>query len=240
MFDFVTRGVLRDAAGEPGSGGGNPPAAPAFDPEAFRADITKMVNGAVNSLKKEFVKAVKPPEAPPADPAPEHPEPGQPALDPAKPVQSSPELNAEMQKLKRELQRLSDATATLKGEREKERELRMESERRAAIKDAMTGVPFREGYADAFFRIVSGEVKRDEDGNFIAESDAGALPLKDYIRAMTEKYSAFVQPAGNGGSGAAPGRTSTKKQYTLEDIKPGMTREQQQEILSYIGNLPRS
>ncbi len=234
---------LMDAAAEGVGGGDNPTTA--FDAAAFKtelmAEVARMNNGTAAAIKKELAKAIAavtasatppPGEAPAGDPS---------GADPGAPKGTpDPAINAKMQSLERQIKTLTDGMKASEAERNTERELRLESERRAAIKDAMSAIPFRDQTSsEAFFKIVSSDIERDEEGNLVAKSDSGPLPVADYIRGMSEKLSGLLAPKGGGGSGASPGRAPANRQFTLDDIRPGMSPEDEREILAQAGHALR-
>lgn len=214
--------LFEEADPAAGGGGGG---APAFDPVAFKTEIVGEVNkalqGALKANKNDIAKLfegfrAKPPnDPPPGDPPPaEPPVGGKPPIDPA--------LNARMQQYERENAAAKAAIDALTKERDTEKASNLEKDRVAAVKDALSGVPFKdEASRQLFFDANIGKVKRDDDGNLVVETDAGLLPAKDYLKTRAESMDSLMAPIGTGGAGAkgANGLPGGRRgNWTLEDI----------------------
>ena len=203
-----------------------------FDADGFKAsvldEVNKMIQGVAKdwnkNLEKQFAKLQT--SAPEPKPNDDQGNKGNPSI--------SAEVNAELQKRDRELSKLTESVSKLTQERDTERTARMESERVSAIKDAMSTIQFRDDVAArSLFKIVNPDIVRDEDGNIVAKTDKGFLPVDDYVKTTAESLPGLLAAQGRGGSGATPGKTATKG-YTFDDIKPGNTPEKNAEILRYI------
>jgi hypothetical protein len=203
----------------------NPAAPPAFDPAAFKTDlmgeITKMVQGALKAQKNDFAKLVgKTLDHNPADPANPNPDPNNPNpadannRNPDVPADPklSPETNAFLQKLTRELNQLKTAKAESDRIASEEKKARMENERVTAIRGVLNDIPFRtQGHRDLFFKATHADIKRDEDGAYIAEGENGPLPMKDYFKNLVEtQYNDLLTPKGTGGAGATAGNSNAR------------------------------
>jgi hypothetical protein len=223
MTNFHLRDVLRDA--DPNPGGGDPGA---FDPAVFKAELmgelNKTLNGALKGLKTDIPKWIsaalpKPPDpdpnAPPADPDPDHkPKPGDPPIDPA--------LNARLQKAERAAKEYDERIKRIEAERDTEKAANLETQRKAAITEAMAQIPFRDDASrQLFYKGIQGDIVRDEDGNLIGNSENGPLPLKDFVKSQADSLQHLLAPKGGGGSGARPGAPSSGgRQYSNDDLKP--------------------
>ena|ERR1051326_1479416 len=193
-----------------------------FDADEFRKSIMDEVNKTVNSINKNLTKelgkltgASKKQETQAATEA-ETPEEkqGNAAL--------PPEVNAALRQVK-------SLTAKLE---EKEKAIaaseaaRLETERKAGIREAMNGIQFAsKTTADLFYKAISGDVIRNEDGELVAKTEAGDLPLKDYVLEMAEGNPSFLAPKGMGGSGANAGKLAGKGAVDMSEIKPGMSKD---------------
>jgi len=211
MRDWLNRGPLMD--GEPAPGGGGPPAdPPAFDPAAFRAEITAMVNGGITRIEKQL-KGLKPPAADPL-PSPD------PSTDPAvKPK------DPETAKHARELEAIRKELATERTERVKATEQAREEKRRSEISKEMQKHGLADHAVDDAFRFFRDEVKYTEGGDLVGGPDE--LPLADFVKGVVEKRTHWLPPVPAGGAGATAGRGGKgASAITLDQIGPNMTKEQ--------------
>lgn len=177
----------------------------------FRKDI--------NAVSKQ-VKDLKVAPAP-KDP----PDPTDPPVDPPAPKDPpDPKANTELQKLQRQIQTLTDQTKQLTAERETERTQRLETERVSSVKNAMADIAFRdEGARSLFYNSVIGSIKRDADGNLVAETKDGPVMYDAYVKQQAEQAPYLLQPQGSGGAGARsgkPGASGSNAGPQLEDITP--------------------
>lgn len=223
MKNPFVNGVLFETAGEgAGAGGGTG----AFDPAVFRTELRnelmsefrKDLNGILKKLpgelSKEFIKAQK--EAADAaaagagtgegSGAGEGAGAGAGAVAGEKKI-SDPAINAQLQALSRRVEQAEKKSVDLEKERDSERQNRLETERLSMIRTEIGALPtFRnESLKQMFFDANHGRIKRDEEGNLIAETDKGPLPMKDFLRTQAESSPELFIPKGSGGSGANKG-----------------------------------
>ena len=132
--------------------------------------------------------------------------------------------NTELARLRKLITTQGAEIKKLSTEREQERTQRLETERVTAIKDAANAIPFKDDKArQVFLKSVMGDIKRDDDGKFIAETDAGPMLMAEYLQEQASLVPDLLQAKGNGGSGARGGRAGTggeKTGYEIEDITP--------------------
>lgn len=186
-------------------------------------EINKAVNGATKGLKTDLLKLIPQPaqqdDAAAAAAAATTATTDGKAIDPA--------VNAELARLRREhdqaMKKVNEALDTSK----KERDARLEMERTTAIRNVLNELPFRDQASrDLFFKAVKDDIKRTEDGELIADSANGPLPLKDYLTQTAESTgSSLLAPKTTGGAGASvggkkgpAGRTWTHGDLTPENI----------------------
>lgn len=246
---FFPRSPLFEEVVDPGGGGGAPPVTPpVFDPAAFKTEIlgdfNKTLNGFAKTLKgdvaKEFKTALASFQAPPT---------GDPLADPplvppgdGKPPVIDPTVNAELQKLRRDLDAgqkiIKDRDVAL----EKERNLRLDTERKSAVDKALDGYEFKTPRAkDVFRKAISPEITRDEDGNLIAETPNGPLPYQDHIKQQLDLSPEFLAANGGGGAGAQPGTRRTggfnPADISNLDKMSSLTPEQQAQVRAHIAKM---
>lgn len=194
LFEEASTGT-----GETGSGGETH----VFDPVAFRAELrteimgefNKTLNGFSKTFKADIVKLVTPPK-PPDTPPPADPPPGDTKIDPA--------VNAEMQKLARQVATLTQQNAERETAFQREQASRLETERQAAITGEISKIPWKDDASRALFQKgIQGDIKRDEDGNLIADTATGPITFSDYIKGQAELLPSLLQAKGTGGTGAS-------------------------------------
>jgi hypothetical protein len=198
-----------------------------FDADAFKSsimeDITKMMNGITKELKKDLVKAITPKAVPTPEPAAQE-EPAPTSVSAASPTQ-----NAEINKTNLQVKKLMETVENLTKQLNTTTAEKLEAQRISSIKDAMAGIPFKdETSSKLFFKAITSDIVRDDEGNLVAKTDGGYLPVADYIKNVAETTPGLMAPQGRGGSGATPGKLA--KGYSLDDIKPGMPADQQAAI----------
>jgi hypothetical protein len=212
------------------------------------ADVTSLLGDFRKDINA-VMKAVKEKPAPKADPADPAADPTDPPADPAAPPikKVDPAQNTELQQLQRQVKTLTDLTKTLTQERETERTQRLESERTTAIKDVLAGIPFRDEAArNLFYNGVANSIKRDAEGNLVAETKDGPVMFDAFIKSQAEQATYLLQPQGAGGAGARggkPGQQSGPSTPQIEDITPtklaSMKPEEKQALYKQIESAAR-
>jgi hypothetical protein len=210
---------LMEDAGDPAGGG-----APAFDKDAFRAEIfgefDKRFNGFSKSLKTDIAKLLPKPAGEGGEGG--DPPPGD---DKTKPTGDL--------KLQRKLDQLEKDLANERAAREKTEASAKETNRRSEISKALNGIPFaNEKAALAAQRLFDADVRYNEAGELVAGPDE--LPVGDYIKAQMREHEYLLAPKQTGGSGANPGKQGAGKALTLDDIKPGMSDADRSAVIAQI------
>lgn len=211
-----------------------------FDPEEFKAEITKMIQGMGKDVKKNLAKeianAVK---AATAGALGENSTESETELETTsdgtdKPKGGNkPEENAAV----RELRRVKADIDSLKKERDNERNARLESEKRSTIQEVIGRIRFRDDAAQRLFRkSIEGDIVRDDDGKLVARVDNGQggtedLPIDSYIQDQAALLPGLLAAEGRGGSGATGGKNQAGSAINLEDIKPGMGKDALNNVL---------
>jgi hypothetical protein len=197
-----------------GAGGGAGAAEPvpgAFDPAAFQAAILAEFNKGINALDKK-INAVAEKLAAPPNPNPPAPgaDPNDPPADPPK-AKTVAEVALELQRVNRTLEaEVKKREASEKVAMEKEA-LVLEANRKAAFMESIQDLPFavgKDGVSKARAQFIDAympKVKRAEDGEFVVDTEAGPVGVKQYMQSEFEASPYLAAPQGHGGSGAAPG-----------------------------------
>lgn len=207
--------LFEEAPADTGTGGGGGEPA-AFDPEAFKValktellgEFNKTLNGFSKTFKADVVKLI--PKAPEPLPPPEiHVDP---KVDPA--------LNSQLQKLQLQVTNLTKQGEERETALQGERTSRLETERQSAIKTALADIPFKDDASRSlFFKGIQGDIKRDEDGNLVADTANGPITYSDYIKGQADLLPSLLLPKGNGGAGAGAGTKRTGSGFNpLDDV----------------------
>ena len=219
MFNRHLRGELREEAGA-GEGGGGA----AFDPAAFEAtvmaNVTKMLNGIAKKLPTETAKLVA--AAMKAEQGGGQGEgEGQGSGEGEGNGKGDSATKLALANLTRQLAQVKPENEENKTARLKADSDRLEEQRLSLIRTEVAAIPFRDDASrQLFFDARAGKVKRDEDGNLIAETDKGPLSYKEYLKAEAEGMPHLLAPKGGGGAGASTGRNQggAKRPWTLDDV----------------------
>jgi hypothetical protein len=225
----------------------DPPAAP--DLAGFLAEVKTLLGDYrkdINALSKQ-VKELggKTPKADP-DPNPDldlNPDP-----DPKPPKKApDPAANTELLQLQRQIKDLTAKTTKLEGERESERNQRLETERTASVRTALADIPFRDEAARTlFFNGVINQIKRDGEGNLVADSKDGPVMFDAFIKDQAAQATYLLQPQGSGGAGARagkPGQSAPNGPPQMEDLTPArlaaMKPEEKAAVFKHVEEVAR-
>lgn len=196
-----------------------------FDPAAFKADLlaafkTEMhttVNGAVGNLRKELTKKVEP------------------VVEAEAEVKPDDKMTPSERRMQARLDAMEKERATDKAEILKERE----SARGEKRKSTLTGLLSEAGVAPnrmkSAMAALGVEVKFDEAGQLVGGDDE--TPITEFVTAWIGTNEHFLPPVNKGGAGATSGSGARVKPLTLEEIKPGMSKEARAAAFAAIGEL---
>jgi len=237
LIDNLTRGPLREAAGDPAGGGG------AITMDAVKAEITTAVTAALAKQKVDTDKTLgtitasltafgatldglKP--APTPDPKdPKDPKPG-----------SDPQVNAQLQALEANNKQLQARLATMEEENKKSTAAAEVAERHSKIREKLSSFEFADDPSrQAAFKLFSGDVRRGEDGALIAGDAASPLPFDKYIEAQILQLPGLLAAKKVGGAGAGGGAGGGNGAVTLDNIKPGMSAEDKKAVYAAIASI---
>jgi hypothetical protein len=122
---------------------------------------------------------------------------------------------------------------------------RLESERKAELTERNAEIrkeiqKYSSSFIDAaiaaedFFRLISPQVSRDDDGSLIANDTT----LEAFVKQQIESRPWLLKPEDKRGTGAGPGGSKGKVQ--IEDIKQGMSAETRKAALAELQKAARS
>jgi len=86
---------------------------------------------------------------------------------------------------------------------------------------------------DLAFKAVQDGVVRGADGRFLARTESGEVPLKDYLTGFVNENPEFLPariPGGTGMTATLKAPASGSDMITLDRIRPGMSAEEMQRV----------
>jgi hypothetical protein len=144
---------------------------------------------------------------------------------------SEPAYKTELEEERKRRENLEIKFNELVEENHRTRKAADEAERSSAIRAELQ----RLGVAkiDLAFKAVQDGVARSADGRFVARSEKGDLPIKEYLAGFVTENPEFLPARIAGGTGM----TATQKApaggsetITLDRIRPGMSAEEKQRV----------
>jgi hypothetical protein len=141
-----------------------------------------------------------------------------------------PAYKTELVEERRRREQLEKRVNELISENQRSRTEAEQMERSSAIRDELR----RLGVAkvDLGFRAVRDDIVRSEDGRLVAKSEEGEIGLSEYLARFTQENPELLPARIAGGSGASGGTVNPAKDSRplLDRIRPGMDREQLDEV----------
>ncbi len=146
-------------------------------------------------------------------------------------AKTEPAYKAELQEERKRREQMERRLNELVEENKRTRKVADEAERNSAVRNELQ----RLGVAkiDLAFKAVQDGIQRGPDGRFVARSEGGEVPMKDYLTAFVNENPEFLPARIAGGTGM----TSTLKApntggegISIERIRPGMNAEEMQRV----------
>ncbi len=146
-------------------------------------------------------------------------------------TKSEPAHKAELHEERKRREQLERRVNELIEENKRSRKLAEEAERSSAIRSELQKLGVAK--VDLAFKAVHDNIFRTEDGRFLARTEAGEAPLKDYLSNFVSENPEFLPARISGGTGItatskAPAEAS--EAVDLERIRPGMSREEMERV----------
>lgn len=153
-----------------------------------------------------------------------------------------PEWNARFRQMERIIKEQSDKLDELAGQNEEAYAAAEEADRMAKVQSVLNGYTFRnDASRDVIERYLLTNVYRNEEGELVAGPENAPVPLKDFATDYMTNLDGLLSPKAVGGAGAfqgAPG-SGKNKPPSIEDIKPGMSRDDRVRIMQHaVSQLP--
>jgi len=240
MISFWLKDPLRMPVGKEGSGGeGSGQGAATFDAAAFETKILGEMNKAINGIAKDLKKEIAKLSTTGSGSGQASGEgsgagggSGEGAGDGSATGSGAgqgtgggstkitdPAINAELQLLRKQVSNLEKANKESAAREKAATEARLESERQTSIRNVLNGIEFRDQESrDLVFQALNGSIKRDEEGNLVAQTADGPISYDAHIKAYAEKFPALLAPKGGGGSGATGGTRGTGKAINIDTM----------------------
>jgi hypothetical protein len=146
-------------------------------------------------------------------------------------ARSEPAFKAELVEERRRREQLERRLNELAEENKRSRQKAQEAERSAAVRAELQ----RLGVAkvDLAFKAVQDEIVRTDDGRLVARSEAGEMPVKEYLVAFVNENPEFLPariPGGSGMTANFKAPQTSREPVDLEKIRPGMSAEEMQRV----------
>lgn len=244
MFNRFVFGLLRDKASDDGAGGGGADKNPVLDTKAIQTMIDTSINGFGRRIEGDFKKQfsalteqitgfgdlLKKGSQGGGDDDGGGDDGGDKGNKAKK--SSDPELNAKLEgqdKTIKTLQKRLDDEAKARKDAEAKRE---ETERHSAIRTELGKHSILPEAVDDAFELFKGKVQRNEDGTLVV----GDTTMEAYMKSALEKRTWWQKPADKAGAGSSNAGQRTGR-VSLEDIKPGMSKETEAAVLADISRV---
>jgi len=148
----------------------------------------------------------------------------------AEQVKAEPAYKAELLDERKRREDLEKRVNDLVQENHRSRQMAEEAERSSSIRSELQ----RLGVAkvDLAYRAVKDDVQRREDGQLIARSGPGEVPLRDYLKQFVQDNPELLPARIAGGSGMGSGSKAipTTGAFDLDKIRPGMSPEELEKV----------
>jgi len=144
---------------------------------------------------------------------------------------SEPAYKTELEEERKRRENLERKFNELVEENNRSKKTAEEAERSSAIRAELQ----RLGVAkiDLAFKAVQDGVARGADGRFIARSEKGEVPVKEYLATFVNENPEFLPariPGGTGMTATQKAPAGGSDSITLDRIRPGMSAEEMQRV----------
>ena len=146
-------------------------------------------------------------------------------------AKSEPAYKAELEEERRRREQLERRLNEMAAENKRSRQIAEEAERSSAVRAELQKLGVAK--VDLAYRAVQDGVVRTDDGRLVARSEAGPIPLKEYLAGFVSENPEFLPARIAGGTGMtatfkAP--SDAREQVTIEQIRPGMSAEEMRRV----------
>lgn len=152
-------------------------------------------------------------------------------------AKAEPAYKTELLEERKRREQLEQRMNELIHENQRSRKAAEEAERSSAIKVELQKLGVAK--VDLAYRVVRDDIQRMEDGRFVANTERGAQPMKEYLSQFVNDNPELLPARISGGSGMgslqkpAPGGGG----FDLDKIRPGMSPEEMDRARAEIARL---
>lgn len=142
-------------------------------------------------------------------------------------AKAEPAYKTELLEERKKREALERRLNELVEENQRQRQLREEAERGAAVRAELQRLGVSK--VELAFRVVKDDIYRTEDGRLAARGEQGEVGLREYLTRFVQENPEFLPARIRGGSGTAEaqrGLLGLNGGLELEKIRPGMSREE--------------
>ena len=152
-------------------------------------------------------------------------------------AKAEPAYKAELMEERRRREQLEHRVNELVEENRRSRTMAEEADRASTIRAELQRLGVSK--VDLAYRVVRDDISRAEDGRLIARSEAGEIPVKDYLTHFVSDNPELLPARMTGGSGAnsVQRTTSHGPGVDLDKLRPGMNPEELERIRQEISRV---
>lgn len=151
---------------------------------------------------------------------------------------SEPVYKAELLEERKRREQLERRLKELEEENRMARLRAEEASRVAAIREELQRLGVTK--IDLAFKIVKDDIVKTDDGRLVARTETGEVDFREYLKQFVQENPEFLPARVRGGSGITAGSRdsfSTNRPLMLEDIRPGMSKEELERVREEIARL---
>jgi hypothetical protein len=154
-------------------------------------------------------------------------------------AKNEPAYKLELMEERRRREQLERRVNELAEENRRSRQAADEMDRASSIRSELQ----RLGVAkiDLAFKAVKDDISRSEDGNLVARTENGEMPMRAYLSTFISENPELLPVRIQGGSGAGSGHPQPAKKsgIDIDKIRPGMSADELESVRSEIARVAR-
>jgi hypothetical protein len=152
-------------------------------------------------------------------------------------TKSEPAYKAELEEERKRREALEKRINELAEENRRAKERAEEAEKTSAIRSELQKLGVAK--IDLAFRAIKNDIIRTDDGSLVAKDDTGPMKLSDYVAKFVQENPELLPARVGGGSGSslASKHNSHNHLLDIERIKPGMDRNELEQIRKEIARI---
>jgi hypothetical protein len=146
-------------------------------------------------------------------------------------AKSEPAYKAELQEERRRREQLERRVNELVEENRRSQKVAEEAERGSAVRSELQRLGVSK--VDLAFKAVQDEIVRTGDGRFVGRTEAGDVPVREYLATFVNDNPEFLPARIAGGTGMTATQkaaVSSANDIRIDRIRPGMRPEEMQRV----------